>query len=77
MTSRKNECRSLSGQHVHRANHPTSMSNGLLSSEAMRHYDNCRGIHGAAKARSGVKKATVHLSRRLGKRVVRDEKEKL
>ena len=72
MTSRKNDCRSLSGQHVHRAG-TTSMSNGLLSSEAMRHYDNCRGIHGAAKARSGVKRATVHLARRLGRKALDEE----
>ena len=69
MTSRKQDVRGLSGQHKHRAHHPTSMSNGLLSSEALRHEDNCRGIHGAAKARAGVKKATVHLSRRLGKKI--------
>jgi hypothetical protein len=69
----KQDVRGLSGQHVHRANHSMSMSNGLLSSEALRHQDNCCGIHGAARARAGVKKATVHLARRLGKEIPDEE----
>ena len=71
----KEDVRGLCGQHKHRANNHTSMSNGLMSSEVLRHHDNCCGIHGAARARAGVKRATAHLSRRLGKMDIQQVKD--
>jgi hypothetical protein len=34
---------------------PGSMSNSLPSTQEMRHFDHCCGIHGAARARKGAK----------------------
>jgi hypothetical protein len=62
----KKDCRQMVGQHRQRAS-SLSMSNRLSSSEEMKHHDNCKGIHGAARARKGVKSATRKLSRRLSK----------
>jgi len=66
----KQDCRSCDGQHLHRSA-TTSMSNNLMSTNDMRHRDNCCGIHGAARARKAIKSATVHLSRRRAKELIR------
>lgn len=69
----KRDCRGLNGQHIRKG--LRGMGNSLKSSEEMRHDDNCRGIHGAARARRGVKHASVTLSRRLGKEDIRRHEE--
>lgn len=43
---------------------PGSMYNGLMSSKDATSYDQCRGIHGAARARKSAKHATSCARRR-------------
>lgn len=50
---------------------PASMANGLPSTESVRHYDWCCGIHGAARHRKGVKRGTSAARRRDEKRIIR------
>lgn len=47
------------------------MSNTLPSSESIRHYDWCRGIHGAARNRRGIKRGTSAARRRNDKEVIK------
>ena len=49
----------------------SSMANSLPSSQATKRMDNCCGIHGAAKARKGAKKATSAARRRNDKRIIK------
>ncbi len=48
-----------------------SMHNGLESSERMKGWDHCCGIHGAARTRRGAKKATSAARRRFDKELIR------
>jgi hypothetical protein len=50
-----------------------TMANGLLSSESVKGHDHCRGIHGAARARRGAKKATSAARRRHDKNIIKTE----
>jgi len=48
-----------------------SMHNGLLSTAFMKGWDQCCGIHGAARERRGAKKATSAARRRHEKALIR------
>lgn len=50
-----------------------SMYNGLESTQAMKHFDHCCGIHGAARLRAGIKHARVTRRRRNDKIVIKEE----
>lgn len=50
-----------------------SMANTLPSTESERHWDNCRGIHGAARRRAGIKHGTVCARRRHDKEVIQEQ----
>ena len=50
-----------------------TMANTLPSSEFMKGYDQCCGIHGAARARRGIKKATSAARHRVCKKIIREE----
>lgn len=52
-----------------------SMYNALPSSESMKRYDMCHGIHGAARERKGIKHATIAARRRHDKQVIQDQLE--
>jgi len=52
---------------------PSSMYNGLPSAEEMKSFDHCCGIHGAARARRGMKKAASAARRRQDKDIIRGE----
>lgn len=60
-----------------RKNNLSTMSNGLISAQEDRHWDYCCGIHGAARARKGVKKATSAYRRRNDKEVIKQSMEEL
>lgn len=49
---------------------PSTMSNTQLSAKELSSYDQCRGIHGAARQRKGVKKGTNSARRRLDKKII-------
>lgn len=53
----------------------SSMANSLPSTESMRHRDACRGIHGHAKARRGIKRGAAAARRRFDKEVITRELE--
>lgn len=50
-----------------------SMTNKIPSSQEMKHYDNCCGIHGAARLRKGMKHATVTERRRHEKDIINEQ----
>lgn len=54
-----------------------TMANTLPSTESLRHWDNCCGIHGAARRRKGEKHGTVCARRRHDKEVIQQELEEL
>ena len=54
-----------------------SMHNNLASTERVKHWDWVRGIHGAARARKGAKRATSAFRRRNDKRVIQEQLEQL
>jgi hypothetical protein len=66
---KKKDFRACDGYHKHRAG-SGSMSNTIGSSENSRHLDSINGIHGIARARRGLKHATVSLSRRNAKKEI-------
>lgn len=47
-----------------------SMHNGLMSTQDLKSYDQCCGIHGAMRERRGAKKATSAARRRNDKLVI-------
>ena len=49
-----------------------SMSNGLPSTQEMKTFDQCCGIHGAMRWRQGEKHALVTLRRRVAKEVIKE-----
>ncbi len=49
---------------------PATMANTLPSTQSMRHWDNCCGIHGAARRRKGIKRGTSAARRRFDKQIV-------
>lgn len=53
-------------------NNDASMYNGLMSSQELKMYDHCKGIHGAMKERRGAKKATSAARRRYEKQLISD-----
>lgn len=54
-----------------------SMHNNIASSERVKHWDWVRGIHGAARARKGAKKATSAFRRRNDKSLIRKALEEI
>lgn len=52
-----------------------AMGGRLETAEWMKHLDWCHGIHGAAKWRKGIKKATSAARRRLEKKLIIKEME--
>jgi hypothetical protein len=52
-----------------------SMSGHLPSTQEMKAYDHCCGIHGAARERKGIKKGTASARRRHDKAVIRDSQD--
>lgn len=54
-----------------------SMSNSLPSSQEMKTFDQCCGIHGAMRWRKGEKHALVTARRRHGKEVVKEGMEEV
>jgi hypothetical protein len=52
---------------------PATMTNSLPSSKEMAGYDQCCGIHGAARARKGAKHAASVERRHIDKRLCRNE----
>lgn len=54
-------------------NNDATMANTLPSAESVRHHDWCRGIHGAAKARRGIKRGTSAARRRHDQQVIKEE----
>lgn len=48
----------------------STMANTLMRTRELKHYDQCRGIHGAMRERRGAKKATSSARRRHDKRVI-------
>lgn len=55
-------------RHVRRSD--SSMANTLPSAEAWKRWDWCCGIHGAMKARRGIKHATACARRRNDRNVI-------
>ena len=49
-----------------------TMSNTLMSTQELKGWDQCCGIHGAARERKGAKKATSAARRRRDRRVIQD-----
>jgi hypothetical protein len=47
-----------------------TMSNTLLSTQELKEYDHCCGIHGAMRERRGAKKATSNARRRHSKKLI-------
>lgn len=58
-------------EHVRR--NAASMSGKLPSTQSMRHYDWCCGIHGAARHRKGIKRGTSAARRRVDKELISRE----
>lgn len=52
------------------ARNDRTMAKGLPTTESMRHYDNCCGIHGAARRTKGAKHGLVCARRRHDKEVI-------
>lgn len=50
--------------------HPGSMSGHLKSTNELKMYDHCCGIHGAARERRGLKHARITALRRQAKREI-------
>ncbi len=50
-----------------------SMSNGLPSTQYLKMFDHCCGIHGAARERKGIKRGTSAARRRYEKDLIRRE----
>lgn len=50
-----------------------SMYNGLPSAKELAQYDHCRGIHGAARERKGIKHARVTARRRLERLIIEQD----
>ena len=57
----------------HVKNNDATMHTGLPSAKELAKYDSCYGIHGAARLRKGVKKATSAARRRNDKDIIEDE----
>lgn len=62
----------VKGRVMHNA---ASMKGDLPSTEVLKGYDHCCGIHGAARKRRGIKKGTSAARRRLERELIRKELE--
>lgn len=54
-----------------------TMFNGLPSTEELKTFDQCCGIHGAARQRKGIKHVRVTLRRRCDKQIIKQEMEEI
>lgn len=52
------------------AKNDASMANGLPSTQVLKTFDHCCGIHGAAKERRGIKRGTSAARRRYEKELI-------
>lgn len=68
---------SAGGVYSRVAKNAATMANTLPSTQSMRHFDNCCGIHGAARRRKGEKRGTSAARRRFDKEVIKEVCEEL